>query len=199
MKSWPSAPVPEIKVGYAVGVDMIKTGDIISFFESHEESFLHRIVTKSILYFTGSRIYHTGVAIWINPEGQARPRLMLCEAVGAGRRLVNMSDFKDYKMEVHSIPDSVDKKFVQNYMLDGLRTRYGFGSLALIGLAEFFGIQTRDLEKKGQVCSEVAATSWELGGFPFEESTRMSPGRLRNYLAAHGVPPSFMINPDAGR
>lgn len=190
------APTPDTKVNYAVGREMIKTGDIINFFESHEESFLHRITTRSVLFFTGSRIYHTGIAIWVNPDGQARPRLMLIEAVGVGRRLVNMSHFQDKKMEVHPLPDSIDRKFVMNYMLDGIGTTYAFLQLAKIALTEFFGAKPSTAHK-GQVCSEAAAIAWELGGFKFD-TTALSPGRLRNYLSANGVPPAFMINPDAG-
>ena len=197
MQKIPTAPPPSVQVNYAVGRDMIKTGDIINFFESHEETLLHSITTKSVLFFTGSRIYHTGIAIWVNPDGQARPRLMLIEAVGVGRRLVNLSHFQDRKMEVHPLPDSVDRKFVMNYMLDGIGTKYAFLKLAKIALTEFFG--RRPAEKQtGQVCSEAAAIAWELGGFKFD-TTSISPGRLRNYLSANGVPPAFMINPDAGK
>jgi len=196
LPSYPSAPVPTLQVNYAVGRDMIKTGDIISFFESHEETALHRVTTKSILYFTGSRIYHTGIAIWVNPDGFARPRLMLIEAVGVGRRMVNLSHFQDRKMEVHALPSSVDKAIVMNYMLDGIGTKYAFFQLPAIALTEFFGA-SYPKKKTGQVCSEAAAIAWELGGFKFD-TTAMSPGRLRNYLGAHGVPPTFMINPDSG-
>lgn len=197
MKNYPSAPVPSTQVSYDVGRSMIKSGDIISFFESHEETALKRITTKSILYFTGSRVYHTGVAIWVNPEGWARPRLMLIEAVGAGRRLVNLSTFQERKMEVHPLPDSVDRKFVMNYMLDGIGTKYNFLQLPKIALTEFFGADPSSTQK-GQVCSEAAAIAWQLGGFKFD-TTSMSPGKLRNYLGANGVPPAFMINPDSGK
>lgn len=194
--SYPSAPVPSVQVNYAVGRDMIKTGDIINFFESHEETALHRITTKSVLYFTGSRIYHTGIAIWVNPDGQARPRLMLIEAVGVGRRLVNLSHFRDNKMEVHTLPNTVDRKRVMDYMLDGIGTKYGFFQLPAIAFTEFFGA-SYPKQKTGQVCSEAAAIAWELGGFQFD-TTSLSPGRLRNYLGMKGVPPAFMINPHAG-
>lgn len=199
MKSpaYPSAPIPSLQVNYAVGRDMIKTGDIINFFESHEETLLHRFTTKSVLYFTGSRIYHTGIAIWVNPDGQARRRLMLIEAVGVGRRMVNMSHFQDRKMEVHSLPSSVDKAIVMNYMLDGIGTKYSFLQLPAIAFTEFFGASNPQ-RKASQVCSEVAAIAWERGGFKFD-TTSMSPGRLRNYLGSHGVPPTFMINPAAGK
>lgn len=191
-----SAPPPSIQVNYSVGRTMIKTGDIINFFESHEETLLHRFITGAVLFFTGSRIYHTGVAIWVNPDGETRPRLMLLEAVGVGRRMVNMSNFKDKKMEIHSLPETVDKRIVMDYMLDGIGTPYGVFQLAKIAFTEFFGAKPSKL-KRGQVCSEVAAIAWQLGGFKFE-TTALSPGRLRNYLSAHGVPPAFIINPDAG-
>lgn len=197
MKKYPSAPVPETQVGYLVGRTMIKSGDLISFFESHEESFAHQFTTKPILFFTGSRIYHTGIAVWMTPEGETEPRLMLVEGVGVGRRLVNLSKFKDRKMEVHSVPPGVDRRAIVNYMLDGIGLGYNFLQLPALALAEFFGFkQPRTKEK--QVCSESAAVAWQHGGFKFEDGTALSPGRLRNYLGSRGVPPTFMINPDAG-
>lgn len=194
---YPSAPIPKDQVSYNVGRTMIKSGDIISFFESHEEHRIQRFTTKLILYFTGARIYHSAIAIWVNPDGNARPRLMLIEAVGVGRRLVNLSHFSNRKMEVHHLPESIDRKFVLEYMLDGIGTKYGFFQLAKIAFTEFFGAKP-STRKQGQVCSEACAIAWELGGFIGFETTAMSPGRLRNALAANGVPPSLMINPDAG-
>lgn len=175
--------------------DQIQSGDIISFFTSHEENTLHRFTTEPILFFTGSRIYHTGIAIWAYVGGQ--PRLMLCEAVGVGRRLVNLSKFADRKMEVHHVPDCVDRAKVEEFMLDGIGEGYAFGTLITIGAAEFFGTKPKQSENKKRVCSQVAAAAWEYGGLEFE-STVISPGKLRNVLIEKGIPPSMVINPNAG-
>lgn len=192
-----TAPPPATQVSYAVGKDMIKDGDIISFFSVHDDDWLHKFTTVPILFFCGSRIYHSGVAMTM-VTGTGEKRLMLMEAVGKGRRLVNMDHFQDHKFEVHARPDSVDQKKVEEYLLDGIEQPYAFYDLALIGLREFFNLKNVSSgSKTGLVCSETAAKSWEAGGFKFE-TTQVSPGMLRNVLSAAGVPPTLLINPQDG-
>lgn len=177
-------------VDYETGRSMIKSGDLISFYSSHEESFLHRFTTVPILWFTGSKIYHTGIAIWVRVAGE--DRLMVCEAVGVGRRLVNMSRFKDIKMEVHQRPSDINQFRVESFMMDGIGQGYAFGTLVTIGLIEYFGYTPKLTPNNKRVCSQVAAESWEYSGFQFD-TTVISPGKLRNILIAQGVP-SFVIN-----
>jgi hypothetical protein len=186
---------PDIKLTYDEARDQIKNGDIISFFMSHEDSTLHRITTYTTMFFTGSKIYHTGVALWMTSETGIR-RLMLVESVGTNRRIVELSHFKDHKMEVHHRPDYVNAEKVEDYLLTNIGfEQYGFWNLIVIGLNEFFGVQKKETDK--QVCSEMAAKSWQHGGMEFE-TTVVSPGRLRNILIAKGIRPSFIINADAG-
>ena len=191
-----TAPPPSTQVSYAVGRDMIKNGDIISFFASHEENWLHKFTTVPILFLVGSRIYHSGVALWITTD-TGEKRLMCMEGVGKGRRFVNMDHFSDHKMEVHACPAELDKRKIEDYLLDGIGMSYAFFDLAVIALNEFFGIKNLSTSKTGAVCSETAARAWEAGGYKFE-STKLSPGMLRNVLSAQGIPPTIMINPGAG-
>jgi len=177
-------------VDYETGRSMIRSGDLISFYSSHEESFLHRFTTVPILWFTGSKIYHTGIAIWVRVAGE--DRLMVCEAVGVGRRLVNMSRFKDIKMEVHQRPNDINQFRVESFMMDGIGQGYAFGTLVTIGLIEYFGYTPKLTPNNKRVCSQVAAESWEYSGFQFD-TTVISPGKLRNILIAQGVP-TFVIN-----
>lgn len=177
-------------VDYETGRNMIKSGDLISFYSSHEEAFLHRFTTVPILWFTGSKIYHTGIAIWVRVAGE--DRLMVCEAVGVGRRLVNMSKFKDIKMEVHQRPNDVSQFRVESFMMDGIGQGYAFGTLLTIGLIEYFGYTPKMTPNNKRVCSQAAAESWEYSGFQFDTTT-VSPGKLRNTLIARGVP-TFVIN-----
>jgi hypothetical protein len=179
---------------YETGRTMIKSGDMVSFYSSHEESIFHRFSTVPILWFTGSRIYHTGIAIWVNVAGE--DRLMLCEAVGVGRRVVNMSKFKDHKMEIHQCPADVQPFRVETFMMDGIGQGYAFGTLIVIGLNEWAGLQTKPTENNKRVCSQAAAEAWEWGGMQFD-TTVLSPGKLRNTLIARGVA-TFVINKDMG-
>jgi len=186
--------LPMLSVDYETGRSMIKSGDIVSFYTSHEETVLHRFTTEPILWFTGSRIYHTGVAIWVRIAGE--DRLMLCEAVGVGRRIVNMSKFKDHKMEVHQRPDDVQQLRVEAFMMDGIGQGYAFGTLITIGLKEWAGYDPKPTPNNKRVCSQVAAESWEYAGMQFD-TTVISPGKLRNTLIAKGVP-TFVINANNG-
>ena len=179
---------------YETARPLIKSGDLVSFYSSHEESVIHRFSTVPILWFTGSRIYHSGIAIWVNVAGE--DRLMLCEAVGVGRRIVNMSKFKDHKMEVHQRPDDVNAFRVESFMMDGIGQGYAFGTLIVIGLNEWLGLQTKPTANNKKVCSQAAAEAWEYSGMQFD-TTVLSPGKLRNTLIAKGVK-TFVINKDAG-
>jgi len=189
-----TAPPPKIQVGYDVSRTMIKDGDLLSFFKSHEETFLHKFETVPIGFFVGSKIFHSGIAMWMTTDTGDR-RLMLCEAVGVGRRLVNLSKFKDVKFEVTSKPDNLDAAKIITYMLDGLTEGYAFSDLPKIMLKEFFGIKNIEGSTKGAVCSETAARAWEAGGMQFD-TTVLSPGMLRNVLSQKGIPPSFGVNED---
>lgn len=179
---------------YESGRQLIRSGDIVSFYTSHEETVLHRFTTEPILWFTGSRIYHTGVAVWVRIGGE--DRLMLVEAVGVGRRVVNLSKFKDHKMEVHQRPDDVQQVRVESFMMDGIGQGYAFGTLIAIGVQETFGYVPRMTANNRRVCSQVAAEAWEHSGMQFDTTT-LSPGKLRNILIARGVS-TFVINKDAG-
>jgi hypothetical protein len=176
---------------------LIKSGDLISFFASHEEAFLHRLATVPVLFFTGSGIYHSGIALCMETEFGEK-RLMVCEGVGVGRRLVNASHFAEKKMEIQPLPDTCDRQKVVNFMLDGIGTPYAFGTLIVIGAQEFFGKTPSASSGLSQVCSETAALAWQAGGFKFPVTTKMSPGKLRNTLIEMGIPVSIIINPTAG-
>jgi hypothetical protein len=172
---------------------MIKTGDIISFFSSHETTWFHKVTTEfAIRLFTGSKIFHTGIAIWQSTDSEER-RLMCVEAVGSGRRISNMSNFQDMAFEVTSIPPELDIRAVEEYALNNLGAKYGWWDLIVIGVREFFGLKVK--EGKTVVCSEAAAKAWQAGGMQFD-TTVLSPGKLRNVLFEKGIAPSILVNPD---
>jgi len=72
----PTAPTPAVQVSFAVGVDMIKNGDLLSFFDTHEDSWLHRCTTVPILYGCGSKIFHSAIALWMT-SGTGEKYLLL--------------------------------------------------------------------------------------------------------------------------
>jgi len=191
----PTAPTPAVQVSFAVGVDMIKNGDLLSFFDTHEDSWLHRCTTVPILYGCGSKIFHSAIALWMT-SGTGEKYLYCCEAIGIGRRLMKMEHFKDHKFEVTPRPDSVDERKVEEYMLSGIGTPYSFLDLPKIALKEFFGYDNVHTSTSGAVCSETAARAWEAGGLSFDTTT-LSPGMLRNVLfQKHGIAPTILINPN---
>lgn len=181
---------------YEQGRDLIRSGDMISFFASHEELWIHRLTTVPVYFFSGSQIYHSGIAIWMTTDSGDR-RLMVCEGVGVGRRLVNASHFSNRKMEIHKLPVEYDASAVVNYMLDGIGKPYAFGSIIAIGFTEFFGMKPSTSNPNAEVCSESAALAWQAGGFKFPQTTRMSPGKLRNVVKGMGIQ-TFTLNPDNG-
>lgn len=180
----------KITLSYTEAKEHIISGDIINFFSSHEQNWFQRLSTMATLYFTGSPIYHTGIAVWMTTDGGVR-RLMLVEAVGTGRRILDLDHFRHKVMEVHHAPAHLDVNLIEEFLLKKTgKQGYGFLNLIIIGVREFIGATPK--ETKSEVCSQLAALSWQHAGFHFDE-TAISPGKLRSILKSQGVPIAFKI------
>lgn len=176
---------------YEEARSQIKSGDLV---------FIHRggIGLRTLLhwfinFFTGSPIYHTAVAIWMETPGGYQ-RLMCSDThISSGKRLVPLSIFSGLKMEVVRFPSYANMVRAENYMMERVGSQpYGFWDLLTIGTREFLGLPVKDL--KGQVCSELSAQTWVEAGVPLID-THISPGRLYSNVQKLGLPVDIVITP----
>lgn len=178
-------------LSYQEAREKIETGDLIFM---HRAGKGLRVVFHSLInFFTGSPIYHTGVAIWVTTPGGYR-RLMVADIhAQGGRRLVPLSLFSISKMEVVKVPEYADLIKMEGYMMERVGVMdYGFLDLIMVGLREFFGLPMKDT--RGDVCSAYSAKIWIAGNVPLID-TLISPGRLYNDVKKIGLAPSFQIAP----
>lgn len=175
---------------YEEARSQIRTGDLI---------FIHRrrkggtFFQWMINFFTGSSIYHTGVAIWMkSPSGIERLMVSDIHAIG-GRRVVPLSLFALHRMEVCRVPDYANMNAMEEYMLKRVGAAdYGYLDLIMIGVREFFGLPARD--QRGDVCSAFSAKTWIEGNVPLID-TLVSPGKLYENVKALGIEPTIDIRP----
>ncbi len=175
---------------YAEARPLIKNGDIVNMYRY--SGGLKPLLHGFIQFFTGSKIYHTVVAMWMkSPSGEER---LMCVEVNllGGKRITPLSIYlKGGKLEVIPLPATADFSKMEAKAMDRIgEASYGFIDLITIGLREFFGFSTKSIT--GQVCSELVADLWVEAGVPIID-THVSPGKLRNDLEALGIKPTIVI------
>lgn len=179
-------------MNYEVAREKIKSGDIIHIFNPGWRG-LRTLFYAAILFFTGSRIYHTAVAMWMTTETGSR-RLMCVEAnVAGGKRIVPMSLYSGRKIEITQLPDPTMFARMEPALMRKVSTQsYGLLDFVGIGMNEFFGIEV-SYDFKGEVCSELVANALISAGVPLSKG-RISPGRLYSELSNLGMPATISIN-----
>lgn len=177
-------------MSYSEARPLIKSGDVVNMYRYSRGlmPFLHGFIQ----FFTGSKLYHTVVAVWMkSPNGIER--LMCIETnLFGGKRLVPLSIYsKRCDMEVIHLPEQYKFSTMEEAAMNGVGEEpYGVLGLIGIGLREFFGLKVKD--SKGQVCSELVADLLIKAGVPLA-GTQVSPGALRNQMGALGMKPSIFI------
>lgn len=123
----------------------IKNGDIV--FVSESNSFLGKLIQ----WFTGSPIYHVGIACWIiAPNGER----ILCsvEQWYGGRRIVNMRTYTCSSLIVmeNPVPDfnSYCGELIAN-------TGDDYGNLDFIGAGLYDKFDIKSKNYSGEICSEM--------------------------------------------
>lgn len=177
-------------LSYEEARPFIKNGDIINMYRY--SGGLKPLLHAFIQFFTGSPIYHTVVAVWMQPPSGEK-RLMCVEVnLMGGKRLVPLSVYlKGGKLEVIPLPAQYDFSKMEQLSMERIgEDRYGFFDLITIGIREFFGLPVKSVT--GQVCSELVADLWVAAGAPLTD-THVSPGRLRNDLEKLGIKPTITI------
>jgi hypothetical protein len=170
---------------------LIKNGDLINLFRPT------RFGLRSILYtimflFTGSRIYHCVIAMWMtSPSGEKR--LMAVESnIHGGKRIIPLSIYSLHHMEVYALPETASFDKMEPVLMRRVGEQgYSLIDFLLIGLDDFFGIKVH-ATGNCQVCSELCADAWMSAGVPFPDAL-VSPGKLRNELIAAGITPYIDI------
>lgn len=185
-----------LEVTYDEARSFIKNGDIIQIYypsSLRKWNLGNFFVYPLIHLFTGSQIYHCGVAIWVTTPGGTR-RLMLVESsFNGGKRIVPLSLYKGYRMEVHSLPPNISFSGMEEILMRRVGSQsYGILDFLSIGLKEFLKL---DIKKNftGQVCSELCADAWMKVGIPLSSSL-VSPGKLRRMLTRLDIPPTIKIS-----
>lgn len=160
-------------ISYEQARPLIADGDII-FFEGDRSKLAQAI----IMFFTKSKVYHTGIAFWIG-EGENR-RCMLVEAHGQSkRRIVSLSLYEDCGMIVMPAPAPWTE--VQGKAFSKVAKRkYGYLEAFYIGLREtllkYFDIKIPAMDLPAEVCSEFVAKVYDM------EPANISPQLLYEYL-----------------
>jgi hypothetical protein len=173
--------------------DQIKNGDIVHVFRPKASFSIKTLVHSLIWFFTGSRIFHNVVAIWmVTPGGMSR--LMAVEShIKGGKRIVPMSLYAGFELQVQPLPFGAVFSAMEEMLMERVGDQpYGLLDFVSIGAREFFGLKLKD-HGGSQVCSELCAEAWMLAGVPVAE-TLVSPGKLYNNLLELGVPISIKIN-----
>ena len=180
---------------YWAARDHIRNGDIVHVYAPKGwHGFPQTLVHWLIMVTTRSRIFHNVVAMWMDTPGGAQ-RLMAVEShIQGGKRIVPMSDYAKYELEVHPLP--LDKNFADmepTLMKRVGAQKYGIMDFVNIGLWKLFRIKSKDFG--GQVCSELCAEAWTAAGVSgLTPPWRVSPADLRAKLIEQGIEPSIRIN-----
>lgn len=183
------------KYSYNEARQKIKNGDIIYLWKPPfgEWKNWRAIVFPLVSFFTGSPIYHCGIAVWMKqPNGSNR--LMIAESnLQGGKKILPLSYYAPRKMEVHALPEHASFKKMEIGLMNNIgRQPYSLWGFIAVGVREYFGIRPHDYD--GQICSELCAQAWIEGGMQLPE-TLVSPGKLRGELIRLGVPIAFETIP----
>lgn len=160
------------RVPYELARNVIQSADIIFV---RKKGFFHQ---KVISWFTQSDYIHVGIAFWTNIEGASH--LMIAEANGgAQRRIVNLSHYKDYQLDIIQAPRPWDE--IKDKALERLgQVQYNWIRAGYVGVNELFertfGFQLPDMEMPGEICTEYVANVYEL---PYNH---LSPAALFRFL-----------------
>lgn len=162
----------EERLPYEHARTLIQSGDLIFVCK---KGIFHQ---KLISWFTQSEHVHVGIAFWTLIEGSYH--LMIAEANGgAQRRIVNLSHYKDYNLDVIIAPRPWDE--IKHKALDRLgQVQYNWIQAGYVGVNEVFertfGFTLPDIDMPGEICTEYVSNTYEL------PLNHLSPAALFKYL-----------------
>jgi hypothetical protein len=154
----------------------IQNGDI-AFIRGH-----HPLLHRLIAFFTGNDLFHVGFVFWIEVEDQ-KFLMMLDVNGGTKRRLLSLSHYKDYDMDVIAAPKEWSE--IAQEALNGIGKKdYSLVQAAYVGISErmykMIGFNLPNVEFASEICSHVVA---ELLGY---KDVNISPAKLYEQLLKAG-------------
>ena len=150
----------------------IESGDVVFI---HGSKF--RPLQYITMYFTDSPFAHVGLAFWMLTE-KGDKRLMMVEAQGgARRRIINMSSYRDRKIDVVRAPCPWNEISDQALARLG-KAHYGWIDAIYVGIREKLAryIRLPTTHFSGEICSEYIARILKL------PKVHISPQRLYDEL-----------------
>lgn len=173
----------------------IKNGDIIYLWRPKFKEWdgWRAAIFPLVEFFTGSPIYHCGIAVWME-EPDGTKRLMLVESnLQGGKKILSLGYYRKRKMEVHSLPANYSFDQMKETLMANIgKQPYSIWGFLAVGVREFFGLKPKNYN--GEICSELCAQAWIDAGAPLLE-TLVSPGRLHGLLIKQGIPIAFETIP----
>lgn len=164
-------------VNYLQGRELIQDGDMV-FICRHRRKF--SFFADTISFFTGSEIYHCGIAVWMKSENGDK-RLFLVEADLNNRRIVPLSMYSEHDMIVMALPEEVKYEYFSNELIIPVGVKeYGLGKAVEAGLRKWFLLPR--LSTHGEICSEMCLRMWRIGGFVRLDQMLLTPDQLYSEL-----------------
>ena len=160
------------KCSYEEARKLIQSGDVV--FVRNKKGF----VASVIRFFTRSKYSHVGFAFWVEIEGT--PRLLMLEAQGgAKRRIVNISFYKEEKLDIIAAPKPW-RDIAPTAMENLGQVAYGWLEAGYVGIREALmkgpGWTLPYKDMPGEICSEFVARMLGM------EQTHVSPQLLWEML-----------------
>jgi hypothetical protein len=150
---------------YNQGRDLIKNGDIVTVLRPKKFS----LFASTISFFTGSPIYHTGIAVWLTNETTSEKRLFLVEAMDSRRRIISLSEYSKQDLHVLAMPNYVNFQLFADDLLAKINVApYSYLKAIWSGIKQYCWLPT--INEEGEFCSEMVAKMWKKGGFPITDT-----------------------------
>lgn len=168
-----------MNISYEQARELIQDGDIISILRLKTNA---TIMSNFISWFTQSEIYHTVIAVWMTSDNGEK-RLFVVEADPANRLLVPLSVFQKNGFHVLAKPDYVDFKKISSELVGNVGiAKYSITKAVNSGIRQY--LKLPKISNTGEICSELVAKMWKLGGLPIED-TLLDPAELERILTTN--------------
>lgn len=157
--------------------DKIQDGDIISVLRPRKHA---SIFANTISFFTGSPIYHSGIAVWLTSL-TGEKRLFIVEAQDQCRQVQLLSNYGEVQ-ELHVLarPEYVNFGKFSSELINKVGVApYSYLKALNSGIRQYFWLPK--ITGTGEYCSQLTLDMWKLGGLPLTD-TQLDPAMAEKIL-----------------